>query len=136
MAKALVDDVMAKVGIEKYEITKTFEGSELEGMLCMHPFLERDSKVVLGSDDTIVVELGTGTGAVHTAPGYGKEDYLCGLKNGLDIVVTVDGKGYQREGAEAETEAEGEAEDDEKSDEKGKKKAKKEKKDKIGRAHV
>ena len=99
MAKALVDDVMAKVGIENYEITKTFEGSELEGILCKHPFLDRSSKVVLGSDDTIVVELGTGTGAVHTAPGYGKEDYLCGLKNGLEIVVTVNGKGYQTEGA-------------------------------------
>ena len=43
--------------------------------------------------------MGTGTGAVHTAPGYGKEDYLCGMKNGLEIVVTVDGKGYQTEGA-------------------------------------
>ena len=99
MAKALVDDVMAKVGIEKYEIVKTFEGVELEGVLCKHPFLDRESKVVLGSEDTILVELGTGTGAVHTAPGYGKEDYLCGLKNNLDIVVTVDGKGYQTEGA-------------------------------------
>ena len=99
MAKALVDDVMTKVGIEKYEITKTFDGAELEGVLCKHPFLDRESRVVLGSEDTILVELGTGTGAVHTAPGYGKEDYLCGLKNNLDIVVTVDGKGYQTEGA-------------------------------------
>ncbi len=99
MAEALVDDVMAKVGIEKYEIIKTFEGNILEGVLCKHPFLDRNSKVVLGSEDTILVELGTGTGAVHTAPGYGKEDYLCGLKNDLDIVVTVDGKGYQTEGA-------------------------------------
>ena len=99
MAEALVDDVMAKVGIEEYEVVKTFEGNILEGMLCKHPFLDRNSKVVLGSEDTILVELGTGTGAVHTAPGYGKEDYLCGLKNDLDIVVTVDGKGYQTEGA-------------------------------------
>ena len=99
MATALVDDVMAKVGIDKYEVIKTFEGAELEGVLCKHPFLDRESKVVLGSEDTILVELGTGTGAVHTAPGYGKEDYLCGLKNNLDIVVTVDGKGYQTEGA-------------------------------------
>ncbi len=95
MAKALVDDVMAKIGVTEYKILETYMGTELEGMLCKHPFLDRDSKVVLGSDDTIVVELGTGTGAVHTAPGYGKEDYLCGLKNGLDIVVCVDGKGFQ-----------------------------------------
>ena len=54
----------------------------------------------MGSDDTVAVELETGTGAVHTAPGYGKEDYLCGLKNGLEVVVTVDSKGFQRgEGA-------------------------------------
>lgn len=99
MAKALVDDVMQKIGAEEYKILNTYTGTELEGVLCKHPFLDRDSRVVLGSDDTIVVELGTGTGAVHTAPGYGKEDYLCGLKNGLDVVVTVDGKGYQTEGA-------------------------------------
>ena len=99
MAKELIDDVMAKAGIEKYEIETTFEGVELEGVLCKHPFLDRESRVVLGSDDTIAVDLGTGTGAVHSAPGYGKEDYLCGLKNGLDIVVTVNGKGYQTEGA-------------------------------------
>ena len=46
--------------------------------------------------NTILVELETGTGAVHTAPSYGKEDYLCGIKNGLDIIVTVDSKGVQR----------------------------------------
>ena len=95
MAKALVDDVMAKIGVTEYKTLNTYMGTELEGILCKHPFLDRDSRVVLGSDDTIVVELGTGTGAVHTAPGYGKEDYLCGLKNGLDIVVCVDGKGFQ-----------------------------------------
>ena len=95
MAKELIDDVMAKAKIEKYEIIKTFEGTELENVLCKHPFLDRESRVVLGSDDTIAVDLGTGTGAVHSAPGYGKEDYLCGLKNGLDIVVTVNGKGSQ-----------------------------------------
>ena len=99
MAKALVDDVMGKIGVTEYKILETYMGTELEGILCKHPFLDRDSRVVLGSDDTIVVELGTGTGAVHTAPGYGKEDYLCGLKNGLDIVVCVDGKGFQTKDA-------------------------------------
>ena len=99
IATALVDNVMKEAGIEKYKTIKTLSGEELEGILCKHPFLDRTSRVVLGSDDTIVVELETGTGAVHTAPGYGKEDYLCGLKNGLEIVVTVDGKGYQTEGA-------------------------------------
>ena len=99
MAKELVSKVMEMVGIEDYKIVKTFKGKELEGILCRHPFLDRTSRVVMGSDDTVAVELDTGTGAVHTAPGYGKEDYLCGLKNGLDIVVTVNEKGHQTEGA-------------------------------------
>ncbi len=99
IATELVDNVMKEAGIEKYETVQTLPGYELEGVLCKHPFLDRESRVVLGSDDTIVVDLGTGTGAVHTAPGYGKEDYLCGIKNGLEIVVTVDGKGFQTEGA-------------------------------------
>lgn len=66
--------------IENYKTIKQLKGKDLEGIQCKHPFLDRNSKVVLGSEDTILVELGTGTGAVHTAPGYGKEDYLCGMK--------------------------------------------------------
>ena len=99
MAKELVSKVMEMAGMENYKIVKTFKGQELDGVLCKHPFLDRTSRVVMGSDDTVAVELDTGTGAVHTAPGYGKEDYLCGLKNGLDIVVTVNEKGHQTEGA-------------------------------------
>ena len=99
MATALVEEVMKYANIENYTTVQTLQGTDLEGVLCKHPFLDRTSRVVLGSDDTIVVELDTGTGAVHTAPGYGKEDYLCGIKNGLDIVVCVDGKGYQTEAA-------------------------------------
>ena len=99
MAKELVSKVMELAEIENYKIVKTFKGIDLDGVLCKHPFLDRTSRVVMGSDDTVAVELDTGTGAVHTAPGYGKEDYLCGLKNGLEIVVTVDEKGHQTEGA-------------------------------------
>ncbi len=101
IATELVDSVMQTAKIENYKTVKTIRGTDLEGILCQHPFMkDRISRVVLGSEDTVAVELGTGTGEVHTAPGYGKEDYLCGLKNGLDIVVTVDGKGYQTEKAE------------------------------------
>ena len=99
MATELVDRVMEVAKVTDYKIVKTVMGAELEGILCKHPFIDRTSKVVLGSDDTVAVELETGTGAVHTAPSYGKEDYLCGLKNGLDIIVCVDDKGYQTEGA-------------------------------------
>ena len=99
MASELVDKVMEVAKIDDYSVIKEYEGNELEGVICKHPFIERESRVVLGSDDTILVELDTGTGAVHTAPGYGKEDYLCGLKNKLDMVVTVDSKGHQTEEA-------------------------------------
>ncbi len=99
IASELVEKVMEVAGITSYEKLQEFEGKDLEGVICKHPFLDRDSRVVLGSDDTIAVELGTGTGAVHTAPGYGKEDYLCGLKNNLEIVVCVNAKGIQGEGA-------------------------------------
>ena len=99
MATELLDKVMKAAEIENYNTLKVWKGSELEGVKCKHPFLQRESRVVLGSEDTILVELGTGTGAVHTAPGYGKEDYLCGLKNNLEIIVTVDSKGHQTEGA-------------------------------------
>lgn len=99
MASELVENVMKLAEIEDYSVIKEYEGKELEGVICKHPFMKRESRVVLGSDDTILVELDTGTGAVHTAPGYGKEDYLCGLKNGLDMVVAVDSKGHQTEEA-------------------------------------
>ena len=81
--------------IEDYKTVQTFKGSELEGVLCKHPFLDRMSRVVLGSETTVNVTLDEGTGAVHTAPAYGKEDYLQGLKDKLGMVVAVDDKGKQ-----------------------------------------
>ena len=99
MATELVDKVMKIAGIEDYRTIKTFKGNELEGTMCHHPFLERLSKVVIGSETTVNVDLVEGTGCVHTAPSYGKEDYLQGLKDNLDIIVTVNEKGIQGEGA-------------------------------------
>ena len=99
IATELVEKVMGVADISDYKEVQRFKGKELEGVLCKHPFLDRDSVVILGSEDTIDVQLTEGTGAVHSAPGYGKEDYLAGLKNNLGIVVTVDEKGHQTEGA-------------------------------------
>ena len=99
IATELVEKVMGIAGIAEYEEVQKLKGKELEGVLCKHPFLDRDSRVIMGSEDTVDVQLTEGTGAVHTAPGYGKEDYLAGLKNDLGIVVTVDEKGHQTEGA-------------------------------------
>ena len=99
IATELLEKVMKLAGIEEYRTIKTFKGKELEGVLCKHPFLDRTSKVVMGSEVTVNVDLAEGTGAVHTAPGYGKEDYLQGLKDNLEVVVTVNEKGVQGEGA-------------------------------------
>ena len=99
IAAELVKKVMKVAEIEEYKEVTKLKGNELEGVLCQHPFLDRTSKVIMGSEDTVNVDLEEGTGAVHTAPSYGKEDYLAGLKNGLEIIVTVDAKGHQTEGA-------------------------------------
>ena len=95
IATELVEKVMKLAEIEDYKIVQTFKGSDLEGVLCKHPFLDRMSRVVLGSETTVNVTLDEGTGAVHTAPAYGKEDYLQGLKDKLGMVVAVDDKGKQ-----------------------------------------
>ena len=99
VAHELVDNVMDVAGIEDYSVIATFKGEELDGIICRHPFLDRTSKVVMGSEDTVDVKLDTGTGCVHAAPGHGIEDYLNGLKTGLDIIVPVDNKGYLTEEA-------------------------------------
>ena len=99
-AKDLVEQVMKVAKIEEYEVEQTFKGKALAGIVCKHPFLDRTSTVVTGTEDSVNVELGTGSGCVHCAPSYGKEDYLLGLKHNSEIIVTVDSKGVQRgEGA-------------------------------------
>ncbi len=65
------------------------KGQALEGVRFRHPFIERDSPVVLGD----YVTLEAGTGVVHTAPGHGWDDYLTGVRYGLDIYCPVDEAG-------------------------------------------
>ncbi|MBI2814716.1 MAG: isoleucine--tRNA ligase [Opitutae bacterium] len=66
------------------------KGAKLEGLQARHPFIDRASPVVLAD----YVTTDSGTGAVHTAPGHGAEDYQTGLKYGLEIYCPVgdDGK--------------------------------------------
>ena len=89
MAEGLVEQVMAKAGVSPYEIVARLPARELEGLKCHHPFIERDSLLVLGS----YVTTDTGTGCVHTAPGHGREDYETALAYGLEIYSPVDGAG-------------------------------------------
>ncbi len=72
-----------------FELVHKFEGRELEGFKAKHPFLDRESLIVLAD----YVTLEQGTGCVHTAPGHGEEDYQTGLKYGLEILSPVDDEG-------------------------------------------
>ncbi|MDR6224780.1 isoleucine--tRNA ligase [Desmospora profundinema] len=89
MAEELVDSVMQLAEIEEYEKGERFQGSRLSGVICRHPFYDRESPVVLGDH----VTLDAGTGCVHTAPGHGAEDFELGKKYDLGILCPVDEKG-------------------------------------------
>ncbi len=90
VADALMKDVMLRAGIEDYRVVAYCKGSALEGLKLRHPFYERIVPIILGDH----VTLDAGTGAVHTAPGHGQEDYVVGQAYGLpvDNPVGDDGK--------------------------------------------
>ena len=71
-------------------------GAKLEGLRFRHPWIDRDSPAVLGD----YVTLDTGTGVVHTAPGHGWDDYLTGVRYGLEIYCPVDEVGRFMTGVE------------------------------------
>jgi isoleucyl-tRNA synthetase len=87
---------MKEAGIEEYTVLdKTFKGAELENIWLQHPMLDKKSRVILGSDNDLLVTLDAGTGLVHTAPGHGHEDYLaCKRYGDIEIICPVDEKGY------------------------------------------
>ena len=96
LAKELIDSVKKAAGLSDYEIVKTFYGSELEYMTTQHPFLDRDSVIITGNH----VTLESGTGCVHTAPGFGADDFIvCQNYKEIPIVVPVNGKGVLTEEA-------------------------------------
>lgn len=85
IAVDLIERLKKDIGIEG-EIVSKIKGSNLIGAITSHPFFERESPVVAA--DFVSVE--DGTGIVHIAPGHGEDDYIVGLKNGLDIYAPVD----------------------------------------------
>ncbi len=89
IAEGLLLRTLAALDIDRYRILDTFPGALLEGLVCRHPFIERDSLLITGTH----VTLEAGTGCVHTAPGHGQEDYEIGLKYNLDIYAPVDDDG-------------------------------------------
>ncbi|MDR0405427.1 MAG: isoleucine--tRNA ligase, partial [Clostridiales bacterium] len=95
IATELIASVCEAAGIGDYEIVGTYPGKALEYMVCAHPFLDRDSLVIVGDH----VTLDAGTGCVHTAPGHGAEDYDACRGYDLPMIVPVDGKGFLNEHA-------------------------------------
>ena len=96
MAEALAADAMKEAGKEDYEVVGTMKGIEFEYMKAQHPFLDRESLVIVGDH----VTLESGTGCVHTAPGHGVEDYdVCKNYPEIPIVVPVDADGRLTEEA-------------------------------------
>ena len=96
MAEELYREAMQEAGKTDYEVVATFKGSELEYMKVQHPFLDRESLVIVGDH----VTLDSGTGCVHTAPGHGIEDYdVCRNYPEIPIIVPVDADGMLTEEA-------------------------------------
>ena len=89
LAEALVEKVMKLGGIEHYEIVETHPGSFFENMLADHPFLPKTSRLV----NAEYVTMDSGTGCVHTAPGFGADDYQTCKRYGMEMVVPVDDRG-------------------------------------------
>lgn len=85
----LKNTLVELLGLPKCELIKTFTGKELDGVVCKHPFIDRDSLVING--DYVTGE--TGTGLVHIAPGHGTDDYLVCLKYGIKPYCPVDEHG-------------------------------------------
>ena len=89
IAEALLTDVMHRYSIEQYQVVASCKGSDLEGLQLTHPFYAREVPVILG--DHVTTE--AGTGAVHTAPGHGQDDYIVGMRYGLEIDNPVGSNG-------------------------------------------
>lgn len=89
MAEPLVDKVMKIGGFDSYEIIESHLGAFFENMLAQHPFLDKTSRLLLAD----YVTMDSGTGCVHTAPGFGADDYQTCLRYGMDMVVPVDDQG-------------------------------------------
>ncbi len=90
MAEELYKNSMNVANKENFEVIKTFKGSDLEYIKVKHPFLDRESLVIVGDH----VTLESGTGCVHTAPGHGVEDFdVCKNYPEIPIIVPVDASG-------------------------------------------
>jgi len=96
LAEALLKYAIGRYGFEEHHVVAYCKGSDLEGLKLQHPFYDREVPVILG--DHVTTE--SGTGAVHTAPGHGQEDYAVGMRYDLPVDNPVGGNGCFLEGTE------------------------------------
>jgi isoleucyl-tRNA synthetase len=94
LAEALVEAALQRYGLEGAAIVGRGKGAVLEGLKLQHPFLDRQVPIILGDH----VTTDAGTGAVHTAPSHGQEDYVVGMKYGLPVDNPVDDLGRFKPG--------------------------------------
>ncbi|CAJ1228559.1 isoleucine--tRNA ligase [Lactiplantibacillus xiangfangensis] len=91
LAAELVDENAERFGWEDVKVLKTVKGADLDRVICEHPF-DASRKLVTMLGDFVTLD--SGTGLVHTAPGYGEDDYRIGMKYDLPVFAPVDNKGY------------------------------------------
>lgn len=89
LAEELVSACMERYGVDKYQVLAVVKGQQLEHLLVKHPWEDTYVPVILGDH----VTTDAGTGAVHTAPGHGEDDYRVGKKYGLPVEHRVDARG-------------------------------------------
>jgi isoleucyl-tRNA synthetase len=89
VASALVESALSRYEAENAETLATVKGAALEHLALLHPFFEREVPVIVGEH----VTADSGTGAVHTAPGHGQDDFVIGRRYGLTVDNPVDNAG-------------------------------------------
>ncbi|MCZ8511250.1 isoleucine--tRNA ligase [Paenibacillus filicis] len=90
LAQGLLEAASKEIGWTDVKVLSTVKGSELEYVVCKHPFYDRTSLVMVGEH----VTLEAGTGCVHTAPGHGEDDFVIGQKYNLGVLCPVDDQGH------------------------------------------
>ncbi|WP_019773588.1 isoleucine--tRNA ligase, partial [Streptococcus sobrinus] len=96
VAEELLDDLAGRFGWADFQVLDRHTGAELELITTEHPWDSQVEEIVMVGDH---VTLDSGTGIVHTAPGFGEDDYNVSLKYGLEVPVTVDSRGIMNEEA-------------------------------------
>ncbi len=95
VAEALANKTMLEGGVGKFDVLLSMPGREFEYMKAQHPFIDRESLVV----NADYVTMDSGTGCVHTAPGFGADDYVTCCRYNIETIVPVDDRGYQTKDA-------------------------------------